>query len=116
MREGGPEKFAERLRNLSLREKTKRDPEFITWSKEHGWWEGIAMVRASTSENEKYEGMSVAKIAELRGDADPADTYIQLMAEEGDKISGIFHAMSEEDVRKVMRKSWVAIGGCPGRC
>ena len=109
MREGGPEKFAERLRDLSLRDKTKRDPEFITWSKEHGWWEGIAMVRASTSENEKYEGMSIAKIAELRGDADPADTYIQLMAEEGDRISGIFHAMSEEDVRKVMRKSWVAI-------
>ena len=54
MREGGPERFAERLRDVSLREKIKSDPDFIMWAKEHGWWEGIVMARASKSE--KYEG------------------------------------------------------------
>jgi N-acyl-D-amino-acid deacylase len=31
------------------------------------------------------------------------------MAEEGGAISGMFHTMSEADVREVMRKPWVAI-------
>ena len=109
MREGGPEKFTERLRDVSLREKIKSDPDFIAWAKEHGWWEGIVMARASTKENEKYEGMSIADMAKLRGDSDPADTCFQLMAEEGGVIWGVFHAMSEEDVRLVMRKPWVAV-------
>ena len=109
MREGGPERFGERLRDESLREKIKSDPNFIMWAKEHGWWEGIVMARASTSANEKYEGKSVAQIAALRGDSDPADTCIQLMAEEGGIISGVFHAMSDEDVRLVMQKPWVAV-------
>ncbi|MCH7978651.1 MAG: D-aminoacylase [Acidobacteria bacterium] len=108
MRQGGPDKFAERLQDPSLREKIKNDPEFIAWAKEHGWWEGITMALASTRENAKYEGMSLAEIARLRGDADPADTSITLMAEEGGRIRGVFHAMSEEDVRLVMKQPWVA--------
>ena len=53
--------------------------------------------------------MRIPQIAKLRGDADPADTCIELMAEEGGAISGMFHTMSESDVREVMRKPWVAI-------
>ena len=54
-------------------------------------------------------GLSVAEIARLRGDEDPADTCITLMAEEGGSISGIFHTMSEDDVRLIMQQPWVAI-------
>ncbi len=109
MREGGPDKFAERLRDRSLRPRLKKDPEFIAWAKEHGWWEGIVMARARTDKNRQYEGKRIAEIAKLRGDADPMDTCIDLMAEEGGSISGIFHTMSEDDVRAVMRLPWVAI-------
>ncbi|MPZ19286.1 MAG: amidohydrolase family protein [Luteitalea sp.] len=112
MREGGPTKFAERLEqamtDTALREKVKNDPEFIAWSKEHGWWEGIVLGTASTPENRKYEGMSVADIAKQRGDEDPADTIITLLAEEGGNVRGIFHNQSEENVEMVMRQPWVA--------
>jgi N-acyl-D-aspartate/D-glutamate deacylase len=108
-REGGPERFAARLRNPSLRRKIKNDPEFIAWSKEHGWWDGIAMSRARLPQNKKYEGMRLADIAKLRGDADPADTFITLMAEEAGNISGVFHNQSEENVRLIMRQPWVAV-------
>lgn len=108
-REGGPEMFAERLRDEGIRAKIKTDRDFITWAKEHGWWEGIVMGRASSPKNRQYEGMRIADIAKLRGDADPADTCITLMAEDGGRISGMFHTMSEDDVRTVMRQSWVAI-------
>jgi N-acyl-D-amino-acid deacylase len=108
MREGGPDKFAERLRDRSLRSRLKKDPDFIAWAREHGWWEGIVMARARTEKNRQYEGKRIAEIAKLRGDADPMDTCIDLMAEEGN-ISGIFHTMSEDDVRTVMRLPWVAV-------
>jgi N-acyl-D-amino-acid deacylase len=109
MREGGPDKFAERLRDRSLRARLKKDPDFITWAKEHGWWDGIVLARARTEKNRVYEGKRIAEIAKLRGDADPMDTCIDLMAEEGGGISGIFHTMSEDDVRTVMKLPWVAI-------
>jgi N-acyl-D-aspartate/D-glutamate deacylase len=109
MREGGPETFAQRLKDPSLRQRLKKDPDFIAWAKEHGWWDGIVMARARSERNRQYEGKRIAEIAKLRGDADPMDTCIELMAEEGGNISGIFHTMSEDDVRQVMKLPWVAI-------
>ena len=109
MREGGPDQFAARLRDRSLRDRLKNDRTFVTWAKEHGWWDGIVMARAATPANRKYEGMRTAEIAKLRGNADPMDTCIDLMAEESGRISGIFHTMSEDDVREVMKVPWVAI-------
>jgi N-acyl-D-amino-acid deacylase len=108
-REGGPSKFAERLKDPAVRARIKTDRDFITWAKEHGWWEGIVMGRGATERTRRYEGMRLSEIAKLRGDADPADTCLALMAEDGGRISGIFHTMSEDDVRLVMRQSWVAI-------
>jgi N-acyl-D-amino-acid deacylase len=109
MREGGPDQFAARLKDASLRARLEADKDFQTWAHEHGWWDGIVMARANTPANQKYEGMRISEIAKLRGDADPMDTCINLMAEEGGRISGIFHTMSEEDVRTVMKLPWVAI-------
>lgn len=106
-RQGG--KFAERLKDPAIRHKIHDDPDFKVWSKEHGGWDGIVMARANTEANHKYEGMSVAQIAKLRGDSDPAMTCINLMAEEGGGISGVFHTMSEADVQKIMKLPWVSI-------
>jgi dihydroorotase/N-acyl-D-amino-acid deacylase len=108
-REGGPAQFAARLKDPAVRERIKKDKDFITWAKEHGWWEGIVMGRAGSEQNRKYEGMRLAEIATARGDADPADTCLTLMAEDGGRISGMFHTMSEDDVRLVMTQPWVAI-------
>lgn len=109
MRDEGPEQFGVLLRDRSLRDRIKSDPEFIAWSKEHGWWEGIAMARASQPEVKVYEGMRLAEIAAARGDSDPADTFISLMGAANGNISGVFHNQSEQNVRLVMRQPWVAI-------
>ena len=109
IRDGGPQKFAERLKDPASRARLKKDKDFATWAEEHGGWNGIALARARTDKNRQYEGKRIAEIAKLRGDRDPMDTCIDIMAEEGGNVSGIFHTMSEEDVRKVMRLPWVAV-------
>jgi N-acyl-D-aspartate/D-glutamate deacylase len=109
IREGGPEKFAERLKDPAARARLKTDKDFITWAKEHGWWDGIVLARARTEKNRQYEGMRISQIARARGEEDPMDTCIALMAEEGGNISGIFHTMAEADVRTVMKLPWVSI-------
>src|SRR5687767_7995314 len=109
IREGGPAKFAERLNDPASRARLKKDKDFATWAEEHGGWDGIALARARTEKNRPYEGKRIAEIARLRGDKDPMDTCIAIMAEEGGNVSGIFHTMSEDDVRKVMRLPWVAV-------
>jgi N-acyl-D-aspartate/D-glutamate deacylase len=76
---------------------------------EHGGWDGIVLARAKLPKTKEFEGMRVSQIAKLRGDADPADTCIALMADEGGTIGGIFHTMSEDDVRTVMKQPWVSI-------
>jgi N-acyl-D-aspartate/D-glutamate deacylase len=108
-REGGPQKFAEILRDPAMRRKIKDDKDFRTWVMEHGGWDGIVLGRARKPENKKYEGMRIAGIAKLRGDEDPADTCIALMSDEGGTITGMFHTMSEDDVRLVMKQPWVSI-------
>jgi N-acyl-D-amino-acid deacylase len=108
-REDGPARFAQILNDPAMRDKIKQDKDFKTWVMEHGGWDGIVMGRARKPANREFEGMRIAQIAKLRGDADPADTAIALMADEGGTISGIFHTMSEEDVRMVMKKPWVAV-------
>jgi N-acyl-D-amino-acid deacylase len=109
MREGGPQKFAERLKDPAARARVKKDQDFITWAKEHGWWDGIVLARARTEKNRQYEGKRISQIARMRGEEDPMDTCIALMAEEGGNISGIFHTMAEADVRTVMKLPWVSI-------
>lgn len=109
IREGGPAQFAERLKDPASRARLKKDKDFATWAEEHGGWDGIALARARTEKNRQYEGKRIAEIAKLRGDADPMDTCIDIMADEGGSVSGIFHTMSEDDVRTVMRLPWVAV-------
>lgn len=108
-REGGPEKFAARLNDATERARIKADPDFKTWSEEHGGWDGIVLGYAGKTGRAEYEGKTIAEIARLRGDADPADTCLALMAEEDGRIRGLFHTMSEEDVQLTMRQPWVSI-------
>jgi N-acyl-D-aspartate/D-glutamate deacylase len=109
IRDGGPQKFAERLKDPASRARLKKDKDFATWAEEHGGWNGIALARARTEKNRQYEGKRIAEIAKLRGDRDPMDTCIDIMAEEGGNVSGIFHTMSEDDVRTVMKLPWVSV-------
>jgi len=106
---GPPGTIVKVLSDRSNRDKLKKDPQFVQYVEEHGGWEGIVASRFSNAADKPLEGRSIAEIAKLRGDRDPADTCFNLIVEEGGFVDGVHHNMSEDDVRMIMRLPWVAI-------
>ncbi len=97
------------FKNSSFRERVLKDPEFNQYVDEHGGWEGIVAARLDTERLKKFEGMTIAEIARIRGQ-DPVSACFDLIYEEGGFIHGVHHTMNEEDVKTVMRVPWISIG------
>jgi N-acyl-D-aspartate/D-glutamate deacylase len=97
------------FKNPSFRERVMKDPEFTQYVDEHGGWEGVVAARFDSEALKKFEGMTVAEIAKIRGQ-DPSSACFDLIFEEGGFIPGVHHTMNEEDVKAVMRVPWVSIG------
>ncbi|HVV28611.1 MAG TPA: D-aminoacylase [Rhizomicrobium sp.] len=108
-RAGGPKAFGDRLQDPAVLERIKHDKQFIDWSTEHGGWEGIVVARVNKPENRKYLGKTVVEVAKMMGEADPADAALKLQADEHGQVSGIYFALSEDNVKMVMQKPWVAV-------
>ena len=108
--DGPRERIIELLSDPATREKIKKDPLFHQYVDEHGGFEGIVASRITNLKNKQLEGKTIAEIAKTRGDKDPADTCFNLILEERNYIYGIYHNMSEDDVRMIMKLPWVAIG------
>jgi N-acyl-D-aspartate/D-glutamate deacylase len=106
---GPPGTIVRVLSDQGNRDKLKHDPQFLQYVEEHGGFEGIVASRFSNPKDKPLEGKSIAEIAKLRGDADPADTCFNLIVEEGGFVDGVHHNMSDDDVRTIMRLPWVAI-------
>lgn len=99
-------RFAER----EFRERVKQDPEFEQYVHEHGGWEGIVASVVRNPALKVYEGKRVLEIARLRSqESDPAEAVFDLILEEGNFPHGVYHTMSEEDVRTLMRCAWVCV-------
>jgi N-acyl-D-amino-acid deacylase len=113
-RSKGPAEFARELKDPAIQQRIKNDPDFKAWMQEHGQPEGITLATTPVPEQKKYLGMRLAAIAKMRGDADPVDTCIQLMAESGGRIGGIYFTMSEDNVKLVMKQPWVSIASDAG--
>ena len=97
------------FRDPGFREKLKGDAEFEQYILEHGGWEGIVMSVVANPALKPEEGMTVADIVRRRESPDPAETCFDLVAENGAFPGGVYHTMSEEDVRTVMRRPWVSV-------
>lgn len=109
-REGSANRIMEVLADPANREKLKKDPVFLQYVEEHGGWEGsVGTIYKNPELQALYEGKTIAEIAQLRGDRDPADTTFDIIVENGGFPNGVWHNMAEEDVRRIMQLPWVAI-------
>jgi N-acyl-D-amino-acid deacylase len=70
--------------------------------------EGVLVLHATTEANRRYQGQTLAAIAQDMG-TDPIEAALDLMASDRSRIGVAFFSMTEENLRKALRRPWVAI-------
>ena len=72
-------------------------------------WDNIFVTSVVSETNKVFEGKHIVEIAEIRGDADPMDTVMDLLVEENLAVGMINFGLSEEDVVEIMTSPTVSI-------
>ena len=109
-REGGNRKFIERISDAATREAIKR--EMLESLRRNNRTNYAYAVVASYSHNKAMNGKNIAQVAlALRG-SDSLDAQIEtiLDIQKNGGASGVFHGMSEEDLRVFMRHPNTMVG------
>jgi len=114
---GGPEVYAERLKDPDLRREVIREIEAGggDWENliKHCGFEGVVI--ASSKNHPDYMGQSLAQIAEKEG-KNAYDVFFDLIVEEKATTTVILWMMDEADVRRIMKSPLTMPGsdGLPG--
>lgn len=114
---GGYSKWAERLKDPETRAKVIAEMATNAQDWENlGYFagpEGMLLVDFRNDELKKYTGMTLAAVAAERGQ-DPLDTVIDLVIEDGSRVGTVYFLMSEENLKKQMRRPWMMFGSDAG--
>ena len=112
--DGGYEALYERLKDPAVREKlaaamnTPSD-EWENFYRAAGSPDRILLVGFKSEALKPLTGKSLAEVARERG-RDPIETVMDLILEDRSRVSTIYFLMSEENMRKQVKKSWVSFG------
>jgi N-acyl-D-amino-acid deacylase len=118
VQEGGYKAWAGRLQDPAIRERVRR--EMITptdkWESLYlmaGSPERVLLVGFKNDSLKPYTGKTLAEVARLRGKS-PEETAMDLVVEDGSRVSTIYFLMSEDNVRKQIALPWVSFGSDEG--
>ncbi len=114
VQEGGYKAWAERLKDPAIRDRVKREMATPT-----DQWENFFLAAGSPEQillvgfkNEKLKpltGKTLAEVAKIRRTS-PQETAMDLVIEDGSRVSTVYFLMSEENVRKQLKLDWVSFG------
>lgn len=68
----------------------------------------VLILQVTAAENRQWQGRTLADIAAERG-IHPVDAALGLIASDRSRVGTAFFSMSEENLRKALRRPWVAI-------
>jgi N-acyl-D-amino-acid deacylase len=112
VQEGGYEAWAKRLQDPAIRARVMREMRTPTNA-----WENLLLGAGSPEKvllvgfkNEKLKaltGKTLGEVARMRGKS-PEETAMDLVIEDGSRVSTVYFLMSEDNVRKQMTIPWVA--------
>jgi N-acyl-D-amino-acid deacylase len=118
VQEGGYKKWAERLRDPKVRERVAKEMTTPTDK-----WESLYLAAGSPEQvllvgfkNEKLKpltGKTLAEVAKMR-EKSPEETAMDLVVEDGSRVSTIYFLMSEDNVRKQIKLPWVSFDSDEG--
>ncbi len=112
--EGGVSAMVARLGQPAIRQRIKEEfevedlPGWDNYIKATGW-DNIIITWVKSERNKDIEGLSIAKITELKG-KEPWDVVGDLLVEENGVVQMIGFIMSEEDVQTVMGYRGTMVG------
>lgn len=108
-REGGTGAILGRFRDPETRARIRREVEAQV-KEEPGGWERVVVSRVKTERNRPVAvGRSLVEIGGEWG-LDPVDACLRLLEEEETAVSFVGHAMSPENVERVLRHPLVMVG------
>ncbi|MBW2541855.1 MAG: D-aminoacylase [Deltaproteobacteria bacterium] len=112
VQEGGFEASLERMKDPALRERIAREMREGSSEWESDYAAGVTpadmlLVGFKTEELKPLTGKTLAEVAEMRG-TDPQMTAMDLIVEDGSRISTVYFDQSEDVIRKALALPWVS--------
>src|SRR5207302_10551610 len=111
---GGLEAWIKRLRDPATRARVEREMKIPQSD-----WENLMLLAGSPDKvlligfkNDKLKpltGKTLAEVAKVRGTS-PEETAMDLVIEDGSRVSTVYFLMSEDNVRKEVALPWVSFG------
>ena len=114
VQEGGYKAWVARLKDPAVRERVKREMDAPTDKWENffvasGSPDQILLVGFKNDKLKPLTGKTLAQVAAMRGKS-PEETAMDLVIEDGSRVSTVYFLMSEENVRKEIALPWVSFG------
>src|SRR5437763_1701497 len=112
--DGGYDALFKRLRDPATREKIKAEVQVDSdkWENLYlgaGSPDNILLAAFKSDKLKPLTGKTLAQVAKMRG-KDPIETAMDLVAEDESRIGTIYYIMSEENVKKELKKPWISFG------
>lgn len=106
--QGGADALYDRLADSSVRAQVRAE-----LSGSRRWRDGtepedVLILQVSSEQNRQWQGRTLAQVAAARG-TDPIEAALDLIASDRSRVGSAFFSMSEQNVRKALRRPWVAI-------
>ena len=109
--DGGKEKAIERLKDYKTRDKIKT--ELLKKYPSNSYWDSVMISQGVTAKNKETEGKSVKKGAEIFK-KDVIDFLFDILIEENLEVDAIYFSMSEDNMKRILKKDYVMIGSDSG--
>ncbi len=118
VQEGGYKEWAARLKDPAIRERVRKEMTTPTdkWESLYlaaGSPDKVLLVGFKSDQLKPYTGKTLAEVAKFRGTS-PEDTAMDLVIEDGSRVSTIYFLMSEANVRKQIALPWVSFDSDEG--
>lgn len=118
VQEGGYKAWAERLKDPNIRERVRNEMMTPTdqWESLYlaaGTPENVLLVGFKNDDLKPLTGKTLAQVAALRGKS-PEETAMDLVVEDGSRVTTVYFMMSEENVRREIALPWVSFGSDEG--
>ena len=114
VQEGGFKDWVARLRDPAIRARVKREMDTPTDQWENffvasGSPANILLIGFKSDKLKPLTGKTLAAVAALRGQS-PEETAMDLVIEDGSRVSTVYFLMSEDNVRRELALPWVSFG------